>query len=303
MVCLSLTCRLFWYRLVSTRRDKGPLFAIGERRDSEDEREEEEIKRLLFLSLIDRNLTGHVLCYRCQRLHRRSRYERSWDRFNRRGRPCQEYQNEILVCGCWIVNHECLRLIIKAHDISPKHGLPLSTLAYKGYIDRYKPWARLVDISPRIINHQLFLRVEYPIPINLEAEPRDQLLGIYEFPCTHMWDANRDFFWFQINQARSIARDNQNTDTIHEWYEIPRCQSCATYARSRIEFDSTNRSGAHHRCTLKVRMWKNLGERNAPPWTQPWKGHTNCWREWRQRKPDLDGYFAELKEIFEAEER
>jgi len=301
VVCLSLTCRLFWYRLVSTRRDGGPLFTISERRDSEDEGGKEESERLSFLSLIERDLPGHVMCYKCQILHRRSRYERSWDRFKRSWRPCQEYRHKILVCGIWYVSHEYLRLILKAHDISPKHGLPLSTLAFKGYIDHNKPWAKLVDISPYIINHQLFLRVEYPIPINLEAEPRDQLREIQASPCSHLWDANREHFLSQINQARSIARDNQKIDTIYEWYEMPRCQLCATYARSRIEFDSIYRSGSQHLCTLRVRIWKNLGERNAPPWTQPWKGHTR--QRSGQRKSDLDSYFVELKEIFEVEER
>ena len=77
VVCLNLTCRLFWYRLISTRRDGGPLFTISERRDSEDEGGKEESERLSFLSLIERDLPGHVMCYKCQILHRRSRYERS----------------------------------------------------------------------------------------------------------------------------------------------------------------------------------------------------------------------------------
>lgn len=285
--CLGLTCKRFWLNLPSRRL---PSNFYGE--------EWSIIEVSSFLLRLDFDCPSLIFCHNCLRLHRRRSSSIEYACAHLRGpdRPCQRtFRGSQTVCLCRhvLLGHETLALVLKAdshQDSAQPCGLPLTVLKHECTSRASEgcktPTPVSLCIVPKIVNDRLMLRLSYRITIDTTEDLQSQVRSMNCRRCFHNVDIFKEQCLGVLRQA--FQESESSSGNLLGWKEVGACAHCASDARVR----------AMGRCVkqfiLEVQVWKDLGRKADPPFSQPWSGHASL------GEPRLDYPLgtSNLREVF-----
>ena len=271
-VLLSLTCKKLWSQVNLYAED----VLYQARRCAELS------ETIQFLTLLEKDNRGLILCTACLKLHQRRDVVcyvlRSLNKFFTPGRKCSDALGTVKVGKLYAgesVTREAVELILRAASLGPRYGLSVKELNLEQSWEAFgigrisvnlTSEARAVIAAPGI--PCLVLKTTQKAEIDLRRPIDNQIESSKIVGCNHETTSERRHIAAALEEVAVFTASQETVESSREY----RCAGCPTDMRV-----LASKHGKEVFARLQVQTWRDLGPRGDHG-SQQWQAQSAVWK-------------------------